>query len=75
VPSLNGYPSHHFVDGQMVRFRGMIQDMHNPEFYMASYEVRNSVTGISYTKSGKFNDIVSCEVRASMLIVEYYLLY
>jgi hypothetical protein len=40
----------------------MIQDMHNPEYYMEEYEVHNTVTGVSYMRSGKYKDLIVCEV-------------
>lgn len=47
----------------MVRFRGMIQDMYNPEYYYEKYEVVNEVTKDYELKSGKYKDITDCKVR------------
>ena len=41
IPSLNLVPNHSVMDGQLVRFRCMVQDMFDPEFYLAKYQVRN----------------------------------
>lgn len=38
--TIDSYPS-----GSLVRFRGMIQDMLDPEFYLGVYEEVNSTTG------------------------------
>ncbi|XP_046383517.1 mini-chromosome maintenance complex-binding protein [Ischnura elegans] len=57
IPLINCTPLHCLVDKQLVRFRGMIQDMFNPEFYLSSYEVLNKVTGEKRIESGKYKDI------------------
>ncbi|XP_072947290.1 mini-chromosome maintenance complex-binding protein [Epargyreus clarus] len=56
IPLLNSNASHNLPDGTLVRFRGMIQDMHNPEFYFEHFEVFNIVTNEIKTKSGKYCD-------------------
>ena len=40
LPSLNSTPTHELCDGQMVRFRCMIQDMFDPEFYVKTFSYR-----------------------------------
>ena len=40
LPSLNNTPTHDLIDGQLVRFRCMIQDMYDPEFYLSEFVVR-----------------------------------
>ena len=45
LPSLNSVPTHELVDGQLVRFRCMLQDMFDPEFYLASFEVKSLANG------------------------------
>ncbi len=45
LPSLNETPQHQLVDGQVVRFRCMVQDMFDPEFYVAVVTVRDLTTG------------------------------
>lgn len=56
VPSLNALPLHAFKDKQLVRFRGMIQDTYNPEYYLDSFQVRNTETNEITTCRGKFRD-------------------
>lgn len=34
----------------------MVQDMHNPEFYFEQFEVFNTVTNVTKSKSGKYRD-------------------
>ena len=40
LPSLNSTPVHELCDGQVVRFRCMIQDMFDPEFYVKTFRYR-----------------------------------
>uniref|UniRef100_A0A1E1WQ04 Mini-chromosome maintenance complex-binding protein n=1 Tax=Pectinophora gossypiella TaxID=13191 RepID=A0A1E1WQ04_PECGO len=56
LPLINTNASHNLADGTLVRFRGMVQDMHNPEFYFEQYEVFNTSTNETKIKSGKFRD-------------------
>lgn len=56
IPLINSNASHNLADNKLVRFRGMIQDMHNPEFYFEQFEVYNTVTNEIKSKTGKFRD-------------------
>ncbi|GBP15443.1 Mini-chromosome maintenance complex-binding protein [Eumeta japonica] len=56
IPLINSNASHYLPDNSMVRFRGMIQDMRNPEFYFESFEVYNTLTNEVKIKSGKYRD-------------------
>ncbi|KPJ07487.1 Mini-chromosome maintenance complex-binding protein [Papilio machaon] len=56
IPLLNSNASHNLSDGRLVRFRGMVQDMHNPEFYFEKFEVYNTATNEVKVKSGKYCD-------------------
>ena len=40
LPSLNSTQVHELCDGQVVRFRCMIQDMFDPEFYVKAFRYR-----------------------------------
>jgi len=60
IPSLNLVPNHSIMDGQLVRFRCMVQDMFDPEFYLAQYQVRNIKDGSMRTLCGRYRDVVSC---------------
>lgn len=44
VPSLNEVPLHYLKPNSFVKFRCMIQDMFDPEFYMGVYETVNQNT-------------------------------
>lgn len=63
IPSLNAIALDDLRDGQLVRFRGMIQDMYNPEYYFQEYEVLNKQTGNRKIKSGMYNDSAICQVN------------
>ncbi|CAH2091456.1 unnamed protein product [Euphydryas editha] len=56
IPLINSNASHNLPDGSLVRFRGMVQDMHNPEFYFEQFEVFNTKTNEIKSKTGKYTD-------------------
>ena len=60
VPSLNDIPSHLLKSKSLVRFRCMVQDMFDPEFYLAVYEVVNKADNSSNLRYGMYQDIVNC---------------
>uniref|UniRef100_A0A8C0YPE2 Mini-chromosome maintenance complex-binding protein n=1 Tax=Cyprinus carpio carpio TaxID=630221 RepID=A0A8C0YPE2_CYPCA len=56
VPSLNDVPLHYLKPNSLVKFRCMVQDMFDPEFFMGVYET-NDPTLDSKVKCGKYKDI------------------
>ena len=50
----------HFSDGQLVKFRCMVQDMFDPEYYVASYRVRSVKDGSVKLRCGRFRDVGQC---------------
>ncbi|XP_028045441.2 mini-chromosome maintenance complex-binding protein [Monomorium pharaonis] len=60
IPLLNIVQSHDIKDKELVRFRGMIQDMYNPEYYLKEYEVKNIDTGNSDVRCGMYMDVARC---------------
>lgn len=62
IPSLNSSRLCDLRHGQLVKFRGMIQDMYDPEYYFESYEVTNAETGESLMRSGMYVDSAKCSV-------------
>lgn len=60
IPSLNDTPLHCLPPNSLVRYRCMIQDMFDPEFYMGEYEVSDVNTKATSMKSGKYKDIAEC---------------
>nr|CAD7410648.1 unnamed protein product [Timema poppensis] len=65
IPCVNWSPLLELTDGQLVRFHGMIQDMFDPEYYLDQYEVKDSTNGRSRLCSGKYRDILSCQVKSN----------
>ncbi len=41
VPSLNDVPLHYLKTNSLVKFRCMVQDMFDPEFFMGVYETND----------------------------------
>jgi len=63
IPSLNNVRLRDVADKQLVRFRGMVQDMYNPEYYFKRYKVKNSNTGESDVRYGMYTDAAVCSVK------------
>lgn len=68
VPSLNDSPLHELRANSVVRFRCMVQDMFDPEFYLGVYEVADLESGKTSLKSGKYRDIAQCGVSLSSAV-------
>ena len=54
--SLNESQIKDLKDGQLVRFRVMIQDQLGPEMYATGAVLKNSSSGTQRLVTGKFND-------------------
>lgn len=62
IPMLNNIDNLNVLhDGQLVRFRGLVQDMLDPQIYLESYEVV-MVDGSKQIKCGKYRDQVNLDV-------------
>jgi hypothetical protein len=59
VPSLNEIPIEHIQPNSLVRFRCMIQDIFDPEYYVGLYYEFNETTGNKALRSGKYYDILT----------------
>ncbi|XP_062508739.1 mini-chromosome maintenance complex-binding protein-like [Corticium candelabrum] len=57
VPSLNDTPLHLLKPDSLVRFRCMVQDIFDSEFYLGIYEANNSTTGEKVVRTGKYRDV------------------
>lgn len=66
IPLLNDAQLHDIRDKQLIRFRGMIQDMYDPEYYLKQYEVKNTKTGKSDVRCGMYTD-TTCLVNCLLL--------
>ncbi|XP_076831599.1 mini-chromosome maintenance complex-binding protein isoform X2 [Brachyhypopomus gauderio] len=62
VPSLNDIPLHYLKPNSLVKFRCMIQDMFDPEFFMGVYERADPSTNSKELRCGKYKDITDCGV-------------
>lgn len=60
VPSLNDVPLHYLKPNSLVKFRCMVQDMFDPEFYMGIYETVDSLTQDRVLHFGKYRDVADC---------------
>ncbi|XP_071514071.1 mini-chromosome maintenance complex-binding protein isoform X2 [Panulirus ornatus] len=60
LPWVNETPLHYMRPNQVVRFRGMVQDMFDNEFFMDTYEVCNKNTGATRLQPGRYKDIAEC---------------
>lgn len=62
MPLLNANEPHNLKNLYLVRFRGMIQDMHEPEYYLEKFEVRNEDTQETSIRIGKYIDHTQSKV-------------
>lgn len=60
IPFLNHEKLHAIKDHTLVRFRGMIQDMSDPEIYLEKYLVKCGSS--ERIQEGKFRDTLVCGV-------------
>lgn len=58
VPSLNDIPCHLLKSKSLVRFRCMIQDMFDPEFFLAVFEAMNKADNTSHLRCGMYQDMI-----------------
>ncbi|XP_073337921.1 mini-chromosome maintenance complex-binding protein [Pagrus major] len=62
VPSLNDVPLHYLKPNSLVKFRCLIQDMFDPEFYMGVYETVDASTNAKVLRCGRYKDVTECGV-------------
>ncbi|XP_060728622.1 mini-chromosome maintenance complex-binding protein isoform X2 [Tachysurus vachellii] len=62
VPSLNDVPLHYLKPNSLVKFRCMVQDMFDPEFFMGVYETVDPSTNTKVLRCGKYKDVTDCGV-------------
>ncbi|CAM4726768.1 unnamed protein product [Leuciscus chuanchicus] len=62
VPSLNDVPLHYMKPNSLVKFRCMVQDMFDPEFFMGVYEINDPTSNSKQVKCGKYKDVTECAV-------------
>lgn len=59
VSQLNSFD--HLNEMQLVRFRGLVQDMHDPEIYLEQFQTKNALNELK-TYSAKFKENIKLEV-------------
>ena len=57
--SINEVPNHMLSDGQLVRFRCMIQDMFDPEIFLDQYTVKNIESGEQRFHTCRYRDMTN----------------
>lgn len=71
IPLLNINTLQTIKHRQLVKFKGMIQDMHDPECYLRQYEVKNTQTKTCELKCGMYTDSAECLVIIFIKILLY----
>ena len=66
LPSLNLVPNHGLADGQLARFRCVVQDMFDPEFYLEEYRVARE-GGAEEARCGRYRDALQCGLGERLL--------
>lgn len=61
IPSLNDAHVQSLKADTLVRFRCMIQDMFDPEYFLGAYEVMDSISTRKTVKCGLYKDIANCQ--------------
>nr|XP_023016612.1 mini-chromosome maintenance complex-binding protein [Leptinotarsa decemlineata] len=61
LPLMNVNEWDHIDNSTLVRFRGMIQDMHSPEYYLEKVEVVNESTNERTLRTSRYCDVVAGE--------------
>lgn len=58
IPSLNDTPVDQLRPGTLVRFRCMVQDVQDPEYYMGTFQHKNVLTGETSVATAKYRDAI-----------------
>lgn len=51
------------TDGQLVRFRGLVQNMFDPEIYLEQYQIKDVNSDVHHTRNGKYRDNLKLKVN------------
>lgn len=68
VPSLNDRPCHLLKSNSLVRFRCMVQDMFDPEFFLAVFETINKADNTSSLRCGMYQDVITCPENFQLML-------
>lgn len=69
IPLLNTITNCAMYNKKLVRFRGMIQDILNPVYYMEKFKVRNLETDTISYRSGRYWDFI--DIRVGNYLIYY----
>ena len=72
VPSLNSTPLDHLHNGCLVRYRCMVQDQFNPEFYLKLYHTTNTQTGHTVSSAPHFTKTQLSFMREMWFSIFYF---
>lgn len=75
ISSLNESPIKDLKQGQLVRFRGMVQDQLGPEMYGSGALLKNVATGCQKNVTGKFKDELSLGVKQFFFCLSFLIEY
>lgn len=65
---LNANAVENLANNTLVRFRGMVQDMYNPEYYYEKYHVIHDVSKETETRYGKYQDVAALRVCCCLFL-------
>lgn len=67
IPSVNDLPLRQLVSGSLVRYRCMVQDLFDPEFFLSTYEIRDVEDPAKQRVCcSLYRDVISCEAHESI---------
>jgi hypothetical protein len=58
IPSLNDTRVEMLKPGSLVRYRCMVQDVQDPEYYMGAYQQAGAAAGEAFTATAKYRDAI-----------------
>ncbi|XP_065649381.1 mini-chromosome maintenance complex-binding protein isoform X5 [Hydra vulgaris] len=71
IPLVNEVPLELIPPNSLVRFKAMVQDMFDPEFYFGQYETINKITGQNNIQLGCFTDTIHCHKNSQALLFHH----
>lgn len=67
IPSLNDVAAQSLVSGSLVRFRCMVQDLFDPEFFLSTCEIINADdSAVRRLCSSLYRDVINCQSHESI---------
>jgi len=70
IPSVNDVPVQRLVSGSLVRYRCMVQDLFDPEFFLSTYEIHDvDDPAKRRVCCSLYRDVINCEVKIYSIIL------